>query len=92
MLYYAKILDFPFRPYPYEVYLPTGYYQFEAWGASGLNSQPCAAQTTEESIFPKNGRGGYSKGILSLSEPKTFYVYVGQTGAKSGTFNGWFQL
>ncbi len=54
----------------------TGYYQLEAWGASG---------------FQVDNKGGYTSGITFLTEGETIYVYVGETGKAVGsgtTFNG----
>ena len=84
VFYYNKIIDFTFQPHPYTITLAPGHYKFEAWGASGMNFQPCSGQSV---ILPANGRGAYTSGIISLKEARTFYVYVGQTGSRPTTFN-----
>ena len=84
LYYYHKVVDYNFRPYPYHVTLNAGRYQFEAWGASGMNNIPCINQSAN---IPKNGRGGYTKGILSLKTKTEFHIYIGQRGTPSGTFN-----
>ena len=84
VFYYNKIVDFAFQPHPYSITLTPGHYRFEAWGASGENLQPCGGQTE---LYPANGRGAYTSGIISLKKTQTFYVYVGQKGQYSSTFN-----
>ena len=54
------------------VHLPIGTYKLEVWGAQGGNAS-----------VKTGGNGGYSKGILSLSDPTVLYVYVGQQGISS---------
>ena len=78
-----KIIDFPFQPHPHKVTLKPGHYRFEAWGASGRINY-CSNNVI---VNPK-GRGAYTSGIITLIETKEFYVYVGQRGTDSGTFNG----
>ena len=64
--------------------LPAGSYKLECWGANG-GSGPCYA----------GGKGGYSKGTITLSSAVILYVYVGgsgvagtASGGSTGGFNG----
>ena len=52
----------------YKSFFPPGSYKLEAWGAQGgLNG----------------GKGGYSKGILTLDEPTNVYFFVGSKGSEA---------
>lgn len=62
------------------VTLPKGVYKFECWGAQG---------GTYSSIV--GGKGGYSKGILTLENDTNIYIRVGGQGSSLSTvagFNG----
>jgi hypothetical protein len=56
----------------------TGVYTLEAWGAQGGNDP-----SNPNAIF--GGRGGYSKGDVTLTAGQTIQIYVGQQG--SGCMN-----
>ncbi|SFN77059.1 Por secretion system C-terminal sorting domain-containing protein [Paenimyroides ummariense] len=68
------------------VTLAAGSYEIEMWGANGGSNQ--APDT--------GGKGGYSKGILNVATPGTYYIYVGGRGmgqpasgvSAIGGFNG----
>ena len=57
---------FTFTGKPIDVYFPKGKYFLELYGASGAGLHP--------------GKGGYSCGILTIMEPKIFYLYIGEQG------------
>lgn len=62
----------------------TGTYLLEVWGASGGGNDP--ANLT---LGSRGGKGGYSKGEISLIKGEKLYVYVGGKGVGSnGGFNG----
>lgn len=52
--------------------LPAGRYKLQCWGAQG------GSVTGTYAIAGSNG--GYSEGVLALTEPKTLYVFVGGKG------------
>lgn len=53
----------------------SGTYELETWGSQGGGAYP--------------GKGGYSKGEITLSKGQTLYVYVGgQGGCPAGGWNG----
>lgn len=52
--------------------LPAGRYKLQCWGAQG------GSVTGTYSIA--GSKGGYSEGVLVLTEPKTLYVFVGGKG------------
>jgi len=68
------------------VILQPGTYTFECWGAQGGAGY--------SSTSSAGGKGGYSKGTLTLNTATTVYVYVGGSGGSStgqiinGGFNG----
>lgn len=53
--------------------LPAGTYKCQCWGAQGGRSCKSSSYT--------GSKGGYSEGILTLTEPKTIYVFVGGQGS-----------
>ena len=68
----------------------TSYAKMECWGASGGNGLSDGAIRGES-----GGKGGYTKGILTLSSAVTLYIYVGGKGEDglyksnaSGSWNG----
>lgn len=73
-----QVWEFQYTGGPQSVTLQPGTYVFECWGAQGGDwgfNPPNS----------KGGLGGYTKGTITLTQPQTFYVYVGQA---SGPFNG----
>ncbi|MDD2391818.1 MAG: glycine rich domain-containing protein, partial [Bacilli bacterium] len=68
----------------------TGYYNLEAWGASGGNSvgndsNACPVGTSYGSGC--GGGGSYAQGAILLNQGETIYVYVGSRG-KDGIVSG----
>ena len=60
-----------------QTYTPmlTGFkYKMECWGASSSENY---------------GKGGYTRGILSISSIRTFYVYVGESPTSKSLSGGW---
>ncbi|WP_177205776.1 glycine-rich protein, partial [Paenimyroides ummariense] len=62
------------------VTLSPGNYEIEAWGANGGDAKAGIG-----------GKGGYSKGTISVTTPTTYYIYVGGKGAVASapTTGGW---
>ena len=58
--------------YPIEAILPKGVYLLEVWGAAGGLAGPDSVN--------EQSRGGYSKGILTLSKNTKAYFYLGAAG------------
>ena len=86
-----------------------GTYCFECWGASGGNdprtvgsasasytttTRPYVDQWDNSNKWNKAGKGGYTKGNISLNKDELIFVYVGGAGnnsygnAASGGYNG----
>lgn len=73
--------EFPYSGEPVSVTLNPGRYKLEVWGAQG-------GYRSNETYA---GKGGYSTGILTLTEQTNLFVRVGgsgNTGGKYGGFNG----
>lgn len=69
-----------------EVELPAGQYKLQCWGAQGGSN---AAASSYSITAKAGGKGGYSEGIITLSQKTTVRVYVGGQGSSSaGGFNG----
>lgn len=56
-----------------EVTLPKGSYKLQCWGAQGGSVTGTYAAT--------GSKGGYSEGIITLTETTTLYIFVGGQGA-----------
>jgi hypothetical protein len=78
----AQITDYPYTGSVQTLTLPAGRYQIEAWGADGGTSP------TNNGVA---GKGGYSKGIITLQIPTVLHIYVGGVGGHTvqplGGFN-----
>lgn len=69
-----------------EVELPAGQYKLQCWGAQGGSN---GTNSTYGITAKAGGKGGYSEGIITLSQKTTVRVYVGGQGsASAGGFNG----
>lgn len=89
----GKILNCSYTGTYKTVTLPIGTYKLECWGASGAGF---SYTSNNESINVSGGKGGYSSGILTLSQETSLYLYTGGEGptainSTSGTIiNGGF--
>ena len=80
------IINCPYSGNVKAITLPKGLYKLECWGAQG----------GDYSTTYTGGRGGFSSGILNLTEKTTVYLYAGGDGQKTtaasilsaGGFNG----
>lgn len=69
-----------------EVELPAGQYKLQCWGAQGGSN---GTNSTYGITAQAGGKGGYSEGIITLSQKTTIRVYVGGQGsATAGGYNG----
>ena len=77
----GDILNCPYSGSAKQITLPKGQYKLECWGAQG----------GYRSSSSYGGNGGYSVGILNLTQKTTVYLYTGgagNTGKTAGGFNG----
>ncbi len=75
----VTVTDFSYTGNEQAVTLLPGVYELECWGAEGGVSARTTAQTS--------GKGGYTKGTITLDQPTTLYLYVGEKGG-IGVTNG----
>ena len=73
----GTILNYQYTGSVQNVTLPAGKYKLQCWGAQGGSGNGYSG-----------GKGGYSEGIVTLSQSTTFYVFVGGQGSTSGN-GGW---
>lgn len=68
-----------------QVTLPKGKYKLQCWGAQG--------GTSYGSSNGAGSKGGYSEGVLTLTEKTTLYVFVGGKGSRGSSLSlvngGW---
>ena len=82
----GTVFNFAYTGSVQEITLPKGKYKLQCWGAQGGN--------VSGSYTATGSKGGYSEGVLTLTEPTTIYVFVGgqgtssSTSSTSGTANG----
>ena len=77
----GDILNYPYTGAVQSVTLPKGVYKLEVWGAQG----------GYRSSSTYGGKGGYSVGTITITQPTNIFIYVGgsgNTGGTSGGFNG----
>lgn len=82
----GTVFNFSYTGSVQQITLPKGRYKLQCWGAQGGN--------VSGSYTATGSKGGYSEGVLTLTEPTTIYVFVGgqgtssSTSSTSGTANG----
>ena len=83
--------DFDYTGTVQDITLQAGYYKIQCWGAQGGSNE--AGTWNNQSLSSQNGgKGGYSEGILHLTQATTLYVFVGGQPAQlssSSTNGGW---
>lgn len=75
----GDILNCPYSGSAKSITLPKGQYQLECWGAQGGNGTNNTSQS--------GGKGGYSKGIITLNKKTNLYLYTGGQGLNGTTYN-----
>ena len=82
---FATVHDFGYTGTVQDILLPPGSYTMQVWGAQGGSN---AADSDYSIVAKEGGKGGYSTGVLSLTQEQTVYAFVGGQGASSGN-GGW---
>jgi hypothetical protein len=82
----GTVLRYDYTGAEQSVELPAGQYLLQCWGAQGGTS---AANSNFGITEKAGGRGGYSEGVLTLTQQTTLYVYVGQKPPTSGSIEGY---
>lgn len=75
----GDILNCPYSGSMKSVILPKGTYVLECWGAQGGNGNG-------NTSYP-GGKGGYSKGTITLDKKTNLYLYTGGQGLGGTTYN-----
>lgn len=73
----GTVYDFDYTGSVQEITLPKGRYKLQCWGAQG--------GTSYGSSNGAGSKGGYSEGIITLTETTTFYVFVGGQGSRGSS-------
>lgn len=73
----GTVFNFSYTGNVQSVELPKGKYKLQCWGAQG--------GTSYGSSNGAGSKGGYSEGILTLTEKKTLYVFVGGQGSRGSS-------
>jgi hypothetical protein len=82
----GKVQDFSYTGDYEEIELPAGTYKLQCWGAQGGTN---STDSTYGITAKAGGKGGYSEGVLTLSQKTVIRAYVGGQGtSSSGGFNG----
>lgn len=82
----GTVLNYSYTGSYQEITLPAGKYKLQVWGAQGGSN---AADSSYSITAQAGGKGGYSEGIITLSQNTTVRVYVGGQGSSSaGGYNG----
>lgn len=82
---FATTHDFSYTGSVQSLDLLPGSYKLQCWGAQGGSN---AAASTYGITAKAGGKGGYSEGVLTVSQDRTVYVFVGGQGSSSGN-GGW---
>lgn len=75
----GDILNCPYSGSMKSIILPKGTYVLECWGAQGGNGYG-------NTSYP-GGKGGYSKGTITLDKKTNLYLYTGGQGLGGTTYN-----
>lgn len=78
----SKVYKFEYTDSEQSVTLPKGKYILECWGAQGSGNNVPNGVSGNKGY---GGKGGYSKGVLTLKSERKLFIYVGGQGRK---FNG----
>lgn len=81
----GNVANFGYTGMVQEITLPKGRYKIQCWGAQGGSN---AAYSSYGITAQAGGKGGYSEGVLTLTQKTTLYVFVGGQGGSSGN-GGW---
>lgn len=82
----GTVLNYSYTGAEQTVTLPPGQYKLQCWGAQGGSN---AAASSYSITAKAGGKGGYSEGIITLSQATVFKIFVGGQGSSSsGGFNG----
>lgn len=73
----GTVFNFAYTGNVQQITLPKGRYKLQCWGAQG--------GSVSGSYTAGGSKGGYSEGVLTITEPTTIYIFVGGKGTDSPT-------
>ena len=78
--YNGSVMNFDYTGSVQTATLAPGRYKLECWGAEGGNGTDSPNT---------NGKGGYSVGVLTLSQTLNIFIYAGGAGIATPSASGW---
>lgn len=81
----GDVKNFAYTGAVQSIELPKGKYKLQCWGAQGGSN---AAASSYSITAQAGGKGGYSEGVLTLTQKTILYIFVGGQGSSSGN-GGW---
>lgn len=73
----GEVFNFDYTGSVQQITLPKGKYKLQCWGAQGGTSYGSSSGV--------GSKGGYSEGVLTLTEKTTLYVFVGGKGSRGSS-------
>lgn len=73
----GEVFNFDYTGSVQKITLPRGKYKLQCWGAQG--------GTSYGSSSGAGSKGGYSEGVLTLTEKTTLYIFVGGQGSRGSS-------
>lgn len=73
----GEVFNFAYTGSVQQITLPKGKYKLQCWGAQG--------GTSYGSSSGAGSKGGYSEGVLTLTEKTTLYIFVGGQGSRGSS-------
>lgn len=73
----GEVFNFDYTGSVQQITLPKGKYKLQCWGAQGGTSYALSSAV--------GSKGGYSEGILTLSETTILYIFVGGQGSRGSS-------
>lgn len=73
----GEVFNFDYTGSVQQITLPKGKYKLQCWGAQGGTSYGSSSGV--------GSKGGYSEGVLTLTEKTTLYIFVGGKGSRGSS-------
>lgn len=73
----GEVFNFDYTGSVQQITLPKGKYKLQCWGAQGGTSYGSSSGV--------GSKGGYSEGVLTLTEKTTLYIFVGGQGSRGSS-------
>lgn len=73
----GEVFNFDYTGSVQQITLPKGKYKLQCWGAQGGTSYGSSSGV--------GSKGGYSEGVLTLTEKTTLYIFVGGAGSRGSS-------